>query len=191
MTTITAPAAEATEIRVNGMTADQHRAEAQRSRNAAAESWERSDTDGFLSQWAQGLAAREHDLAAEIAEAGGVSEFPALFDLDGNLVAAKLVSVPDRYSYHNGTRSVWAILASDDPDSRVTAWVNPSHANKSATRRRNMAKKGYTVGTVQAPAKAAMAGASVTSVNVVIRRTDGGFSRDAVIIATDDDLMDY
>jgi hypothetical protein len=50
---------------------DKYRAEAAASRKSARESWERSDTDGFLSQWADGLNARLCDTRAEIADNGG------------------------------------------------------------------------------------------------------------------------
>ena len=37
--------------------ADEHRQMAAKAEQDKAESWERSDTDGFLSQWASGLTA--------------------------------------------------------------------------------------------------------------------------------------
>src|SRR5687767_13137365 len=93
-----------------------HRDEADRLEREAYESFARCDTDGFLSQHVQGLSARKHRLQAEVIEKGGRWEFDALFDLDGNLVAAKVVE--GRYG------PSWGILASDDPRSKIVAWVN-------------------------------------------------------------------
>src|SRR5690606_26317917 len=46
----------------------------------AADSFDRCDTDGALSQWASGINAQKYRLQADIAENGGMWEFPALFD---------------------------------------------------------------------------------------------------------------
>lgn len=146
-------------------TPDQLRAEAQEWDQRAAESWERSDTDGFLSQWASGLAASRLRLAAEIAENGGRWRFPALFDLAGNLVAAKLIETKFGLA--------WGVLESDDPRSKITKWVTAFPARPST-----MQRKGYREGYVMARAKADYRGANATSVRAVAVRTDGGFSRD-------------
>lgn len=155
-------------------TPEEHRRLAEEAEQRREESWDRSDTDGFMSQWASGLAADEHRLAAQIAEAGGRAWFPALFDLDGNLVAAKLID--GRYGL------VWGLLESDDPDSPFTGWFNPSRALDDDRARRNNAKKGYYVGGVMARAKADLGGGSITSVRAIAKRIDGGFSRDVEIV---------
>jgi hypothetical protein len=164
--------------------ADLHRADAQAHRDEAAASFDRCDTDGFVSQWASGLSARQADLAAEIADNGGRAEFPALFDLDGNLVAAKLVYVNDRYSYGSKVAK-WAVLADDDPRSAAVQWIKAF-----PVRRSTMVRKGYTEGTVLAPAKADLGGggtglAGALTVREVAVRTDGGFSRDVEIVTAD------
>jgi hypothetical protein len=138
----------------------------------AWESFERSDTDGYLSQWASGITAQLYRQQAEVADNGGRWEFAALFDLAGELVPAKYIET--RYGM------AWALLESDDPRSRIVGWFNPSRARNDATRRANDARKGYYVGRVAAPAKADTAGA--TTVYVGVFRTDGGFSRDVQII---------
>lgn len=61
---------------------------AQRSRQ---ESQDRSDTDGFLSQWASGLTAQEHAARAEVLEHGGCAKFIGLYR-DGKRVPAKLIN---------------------------------------------------------------------------------------------------
>lgn len=161
-----------------GKTAAQWRAEARRLERSREESWERCDNDGFLSQWASGINARESELKAQVAEKGGFWEFPALFDLDGNLVAAKLIETKFGVS--------WGVLENDDPRSRVVKWVNRSYAKSAATRNRNMAKKGYAEGTVLARCYVDTIGASYTSVHAAVLRADGGFSRDVEIVATEE-----
>ena len=143
---------------------------AQREREAQ-ESFDRCDTDGFLSQWASGLNAQRDRLAAEIADNGGFFPFPALFRGE-TLVAAKLMQT--RF----GTK--WAVLESDDPRSRVTAWMGLTD--------KAVARHGYTVGTVMARGEAfidsigyGFSGRSWASV----RRMDGGFSRDVRVVCTD------
>lgn len=155
------------------------RAEAQRHRDNAAESWERSDTDGSLSQWSSGVSAQEADMKADVAENGGVARFPALFTPEGELVAAKPVDT--RYGFAFG------ILEDDDPDSRFVAWFNPSRARSGDRKWVNDGKKGYRVGYVNAPAKVKLQGggtglSGALSVRPVPYRTDGGFSRDVEIL---------
>jgi hypothetical protein len=127
------------------------REQAAASRQRSAESWDRSDTDGFLSQWASDTTASEWDLKAELAEDGWTAEFVALFDLDGNMIPAKEI---------NGTYGpVWMLL---DEHGRKRGWFNMSGAQKAATRRANNAKKGVYVGLVRVPAHVAMTGGSGT-----------------------------
>lgn len=143
------------------ITADQWRQRAADARRGAAESWERSDTDGALSQWASGLSAREYDAWAELAENDYQAEFPALFDTDGNLLDAREVE----------TRYGWAWLIRN-PDGTIS-WFNPSQARKGATRLKNDKAKGYTIGTVIMDAYADLAGGSIMSVSVVVRPCPG------------------
>lgn len=158
-------------------TAAEHLAAAAAHETEASASFDRCDTDGFLTQWAHGRCADLERRKAQLAEAGGQHTFPALFDLSGNLVAAKLVD-----SKFGG--QVWGILASDDPDSRIVKWIGAFP--KRAT---TMSGKGYYEGRVNAPADAKMwapPGATglggAMSVRAVIYRTDGGFSRTVQII---------
>jgi hypothetical protein len=102
----------------------------------SAESFERCDTDGFLSQWASDQTARVYNYAAQLAENGWTEEFSALFDLDGNFVTDDL-----RETQYG---AAWMIKL---PEGGVK-WVNPSHAHKAATRRANLEKKGYRVGRI-------------------------------------------
>lgn len=69
------------------------------------ESFQRCDTEGFISQWADGLTSSLYQQRAEIARNGGMAEFPALYDLGGNRVPAKVIDT--RFG------SCWALI---DPD---------------------------------------------------------------------------
>lgn len=152
-------------------TGDAFRAAAAQKEQAAHDSFERCDTDGFLSQWALGVCASRDRLSAEIADNGGVWEFPALFR-NGVLVAAKLVTT--RYGRK------WGVLTNDNPQSAIVEWFTPTD--------RAAARRGYTIGTVLAPAVAYLEdnGGRGRSGQVwaAVRRTDGGFSRDVRVVAT-------
>lgn len=56
-------------------TAVELRTRAAAERQEARESFERCDTDGFLSQWASGINARLHEAQARIAENNGMAVF--------------------------------------------------------------------------------------------------------------------
>jgi hypothetical protein len=60
------------------MTIEDHREYAKACRKRSQESFDRCDTDGFLSQWASDITARLHDVQATILENGGVSDFLVL-----------------------------------------------------------------------------------------------------------------
>lgn len=68
-------------------TAQDYRVDAAASRKREQESWERSDTDGFLSQWASGISARLSDRKAAILEAGGKAQFLGLYQGDRRVKA--------------------------------------------------------------------------------------------------------
>lgn len=138
------------------------------------ESWDRSDTDGFLTQWAAGCMSALYRLQAKIELQGGMWEVPALFDLDGNLVAAR--NVKGRYGY------VWAVMASDEPYSEVIAWVNESKARTPEARAKALAKKGYAIGSVWVPVKAELGGG--TTPHPYCKRMGPAFSRNVKIGST-------
>ena len=160
-----------------GKSADQWRDESAEQLRRKYESQDRCDTDGFMSQWASDLMAREYEYKARLAETDGWWEFPALFDLEGWLVPAKL------FDGQYGTS--WAILEDDDPRSRIVKFVGRSTAMKAVVRNKNMRKKGYIEGVVRARARVEMRGGSITSVTPVIVRDDGGFSRAVEVVSTE------
>lgn len=111
-------------------------------------SFERCDTDGFVSQWAHGMMAEEHRLAAQIEENGGKWQFRALFDLDGNMVAAKEIE----------TRYGWSWMLLDENGKATGQFFNESKAKTAEVRKANNAKKGFYLGKVLYPAYAKLAG---------------------------------
>lgn len=149
--------------------AEQYRNEARGNDRDAQESYERCDTDGFLSQWAHGQMANRYYRAADILEAGGCAEFVALFDLEGNLVPAKYIET--RYGYS------WALLEVNEDESiqRIVGWFNESKARNEETARKNNAKKGYALGTVRAAC-------FMNLKNGHVVRTDGEYSSKVEII---------
>ncbi len=82
----------------NAARAAEHRAKADAADKRVSESIARSDTDGFLSQWAGGLTAQLERRLAEIAEAGDVATFTGLYFGDER-VAAKLVTFRCKFSF--------------------------------------------------------------------------------------------
>jgi hypothetical protein len=155
-------------------TSDEYRAKAKKHEDDAAESFNRCDTDGFASQWASGVCAAEARLNAWLADRGGKDDFAALFDLAGNLIAAKLITTKYGLS--------WGILATDDPSSRVVRWIGADPKRESTMR-----NKGFYEGTVRCPAYVAFSGSGTglsgaLTVRPYTFRLDRGFSRDVEII---------
>lgn len=68
-------------------TADDYRKEADAADKRARDSFERCDTDGFLSQWASGLSARLARRKAEILDNGGKATFTGLYEGDRRVKA--------------------------------------------------------------------------------------------------------
>lgn len=125
--------------RVGGKTAAEWKAEASASRQRSAESWERSDTDGFLSQWASDQMAGRYDHLASIAEDGGTMLVTAFVDLaTGELVKGEV----EQGQYG-------AFYRPFDPEHGLVFF---SHARSAATREVNNAKKGVREVTVRVPA---------------------------------------
>ena len=156
-------------------TPQQLRDQAAAKEQEAIDSFDRCDTDGFLTQWAHGVTAQRLRLQASIDEADGLWEFPALFDLQGAPVPAKHIQT--RY----GMR--WALLDPDAPDGRFVGWFQTSQAASSRACKASDARRGgYFVGLVRAPAKAKLSRGSFTSVRAYPCRTDGGWDPEAEIV---------
>lgn len=77
--------------------ADRLLAEGKEAMRRRQESWERSDTDGFLSQWAHGMTDELNRRKAEILRDGGCSLFRCLIDAKtGEVLADRVHSFPNR-----------------------------------------------------------------------------------------------
>lgn len=106
-------------------TAEQLRKEAAQHRQDAVDSFDRCDTDGFLSQWASGMNADLKLARAKIAEAGGLATFTRLrlVTLDGQETDARRVNT--RYG------SKWRLDSTDE-------WLGVQPVREST-----LARKGY------------------------------------------------
>jgi hypothetical protein len=152
--------------------AEKLRQEAAQHETDAAESFERCDTDGFVSQWASGLSAQKARVQADIVEAGGVATF-GVYELqttEGEPVAAKLI----RGKYG----PCWAL---QDETGEFTGTFIGAHPVREST----LAKKGYreVVREFVAPAVADFKGhgtglASAHTVHVVVRPAETGVKWD-------------
>lgn len=153
-------------------TPEQLRAAAAKLEDAKEESFQRCDTDGFVSQWAFGLTAQVKRLQADIVEAGGISQFTGLFTLEGQRVRAKLIKT--RYG------TAWAFC--DEQDKFTGKFIN-AFPQKPET----MAKKGYREDDEMAPARAkvlggqgrGLSGAATCYAGII--RTDKGYPDNAVV----------
>lgn len=116
------------------------RQQATDSHRRSAESFDRCDTDGFLSQWASDSMGRHYRACAELADNHGLAEHHALFTVDGELVSTQII---------DGTYG----MAWRTTDEHVAAggrrFVNPSKAANPQKRYDNLRKRGYMIGTVR------------------------------------------
>lgn len=142
-----------------------HREKAAECHQRAEESFERSDTDGFLSQWASEITAHMEETRAEIARNGGKAQFVALFTLAGEPVRARVIR--SRYGL------CWMLL---NEANEATGEFAPYRPRNPLT----LAKKGYREDLEWAPAAACLAApkgakglGGAASVYVKVYRTDG------------------
>lgn len=70
-------------------------------------SFQRCDTDGFVSQWAHGISADLAARQAEILRDGGHAAFPVLVDAEGNVLCDRYLTFKNRYS--GGTDYKWRL----------------------------------------------------------------------------------
>lgn len=124
--------------------ADTLRAEATAHEAKAAESFDRCDTDGFLSQWADGISAQRKRAEADLMEAGGTAEFTALFHLDG--------TVASTHSAYGQWGQYW-VLNDAAAERYGKRFYSPSKAMDEKRRDANDAKKGFHVGTIRCSAR--------------------------------------
>jgi len=138
----------------------------------AVESFDRCDTDGFVSQWADGIMADVDRLAAKIMQDNGYHRFAALYDSTGTLINAW--EIETRYGW------AWKITG---PDGSVR-WERESRAQNWRNRIKANARKGFFVGSVMLPARATTGGGSGTGLS-------GACNVHAVAVPVHRDYRDY
>lgn len=124
--------------------ADELRKQAKEAYQRSIDSFDRCDTDGFLSQWASDCAGRLLEVEADLAEHDYLWNFNTLGDKDGNLIPNKKIKTKYGYAY--------AIFGSfedlEKRDVQILEWVGTSE--------KVIAKKGYTLIRVQTKGKAVL-----------------------------------
>lgn len=91
---------------------------AKRQMEQKEESFQRSDTDGFLSQWASGIGAEKDRASIRILKNGGCAPFRVLCDAEGNVIATKEYVFANTFAGYGVTRS-WKV----DPAKYGRKWV--------------------------------------------------------------------
>jgi len=152
--------------------AETYEAEADRNEKSKRESFERSDTDGFVSQWASGINANLNHEKARISRQEGLDTFSGLYSGDTR-VRAKIVN--GRYG------SVWFI---DDCDRQLTGGREfiPTGSRSKVQRELGLSERQET-----APAWACTAGSGTglsgaCSVRVITYRTGCKWGSDAELV---------
>ena len=135
----------------------------------AYESFERSDTDGALSQWASGISRDKYMLMATLADNGGVSQFRCLFTLDGQWVPS--VEIEGKW----GLR--WMVL---DENGKTSGFLPYFPA-----RRSTLANRGYTEGLAVWNAQVKTVGKDMMSVQAAIVKNADHLEPPQEIIYTD------
>lgn len=112
----------------------------------------------------------------------GGEKFPALLDLKGNIVPAKVMKT----NVNGHSRMAWAILSDPkDPSSKPKSFLTIPQSNDNEHRNSFYAKKGFTVGQVWADAKASIIRDQKNGTEKVsIIRADGGYSPYAKVLVT-------
>jgi hypothetical protein len=159
-------------MEITKLTSEEYRQQAAECSQRREKSFQNCDTDGFLSQWASGLHSSLYSRLAELAENNWTAEFPALFYKDTNeRVPAKIISVPDKFSYNGVMKSLWAII--DPTTGKFTGQFLPTGKNS-----RKQKSAGFYEGTEIAPAYAKIDGRGrglSGSAWVAVYRTDAGY----------------
>ena len=122
--------------------ADELRQQAKEAYQRSIDSFERCDTEGFLSQWASDCAGSRLELEADLAEHDYLWHFDTLGDKDGNLIPNKKIKTKYGYAY-----AIFGSFADlEKRDAQILEWVGTSE--------KAIVKKGYTLITVEAKGKA-------------------------------------
>ncbi|QCG77732.1 hypothetical protein SEA_FIRSTPLACEPFU_70 [Mycobacterium phage FirstPlacePfu] len=122
-------------------TADEWRQLAKESMAASGESWEHSDTDGFLSQMAHNANARMYRHLAKLADAGNVAEIPWVFEKIGDDWQPV-----GEWRWVDGNYGASVRIARDGGKG---AFFNPSQAENPSVRQKRDEAKGFRFGVVR------------------------------------------
>lgn len=103
----------------------------------AAESFDKHDTDGCVSQWCSNIAADDCRQQAALADQGNLSVFPALVDATtGELVASTVFHFNNKFDPAGGSVAKWAVRR--DGSDKVE-WVTP-YQREANYAKRNLAQ---------------------------------------------------
>lgn len=117
--------------RYEGKTAAEWREEGYGYNRRRNESFDRCDTDGFLSQWADGIHANLCERKAELAANGALSTFTGLYrKADGKRIRAK--KIDSRFG------TCWAIVGADG---RFTGQFFPTGPNSRKQRQAGLEER--------------------------------------------------
>lgn len=112
-------------------------------RRREEESFQRSDTDGCVTQWCNAISARDSDRAAELADNGNLGVFKVLVDSNtGEVVGNTIHAFQSRF--HHGSEYKWAVRRAD---AQKAEWVTDYK------RQSGFAARGLSVAWIVAPAK--------------------------------------
>lgn len=141
--------------KVSSVKAEELRLQAKKARQDSLDSFERCDTDGFLSQWASDCAARMLEEEADLAEHNYQWTFITLGDKDGNLIPNKKIETKFGLAY--------AVFKSFDDleiyGAEIVEWVGLSD--------KAIAKKGYKPIMVEAKGKVVLSKGLAPSAYIV------------------------
>ena len=121
------------------LTADEYRALAKQAHERRIESFERCDTDGFVSQWAHQVTESTYHDMAWLAENDFKYTFETLVDAEGNLVPCREIETQYGVAY-----GVYASFEDAEKCGEIIKWVG--------TGRRAAKNKGYAIALVRAEA---------------------------------------
>jgi hypothetical protein len=131
--------------RRDGLTAEQYRKMSDDAHQRKIESFERCDTDGFLSQFALDAMSSVYRAAADLVEQDWKDCWETLADMDGNLVPCREIETKYGMAY-----GVYASFEDAQNYGEIIKWVG-----RGARAAKN---KGYQIVVVRSEAKVEMAG---------------------------------
>ncbi|MBC9706688.1 MAG: hypothetical protein H9W81_17395 [Enterococcus sp.] len=150
-------------------------------KRAAAQELPEYDADTARIKHRALVEAELLEAKAYLERQNGGEKFPALFDKQGNVFPAKIITT----NIKGNQRRAWAILSDPkNPSSKPKGFLTIPQSNNEEYRKEFYAKKGFTVGQVWADARADIVKGQNGMEKVSINRADGGYSPYAKVILT-------